>query len=279
MIRTGFNSEIIVEICQYLDLNDIINTFSNKILYLLRHSKINAHMTNPDEKLLCLINKKIQSEQIISLKRTPNDHDLSMIVNFIPMFNHIISLTLENLHLLEELSEYEIYFPSLTCLLLRYTDEIGLSMLENIFQYLPSTIQKLKIYSSGLLCTHYDNDYIRFIYNFKITYFLLDMTSHHLNSINECFGRHKSCLLMMILNFMKYMANLKYFHMIINSYHIEKFLDINQWKSMFSYWLKLKTITIYIVGNGELLAEKIEKFRQEFTRIHLRVVFKNNSNI
>jgi hypothetical protein len=263
-------------------LNDAINAFSTDILYFIRQSKAKVYITEPFDTVFNMITQKINSEQIISLCLNTDEVRLRMIFSFLPMFNQVISLTLLNLHFLEQISEYGIYFPKLTCLSLRYNTEIGFNILKNIFHYLPNSIRRFEIHCTGALCTHYDEDQFNIHYqNFSVKYFLLDMNQYPLISTNECFQHHKSCFFMTTIDLMKYMINIRYFYLIINQYDVEKLLDINDWKYLAHHCYYLRKVILQILGNileDKLLSQKVLEIQNALihvgqTMIEFQIIF------
>lgn len=258
------------EICKYLSLNDAVNAFGSNILNFLHQSKAKLHITDSSDVFIRTIDQRIKPEQIVSLHLNTNESCLKTILNFLPVFNRVVSLTLCNLHSLDHISEYQIHFPNITCLSLRYNNEIGFNVLTNIFQYLPTTIKRLKIHCTGALCTHYDDDIYNMQYrynNFIVKYFLLDMGEACLNSTNECFKRYESCFLMTTIDLMKCMPNTRYFHLIINQYGVEKILNIDDWRNLMNIFYHLEKITLHVIGNkledNELLLQKVMELQNE----------------
>jgi len=258
-------------------LNDAINAFSTDILYFIRQSEVKVYITEPFDTYFNMINRKIKSEQIVSLCLNTDEVRLKMIFTFLPMYNQVISLTLVNLHFLEQISEYGIHFPKLTCLSLRYNTEIGLNIFKNMFRYIPDSIRRFEIHCAGALCTHYDENQFNIQYtDFNIKYFLLDMGQYPLISTKECFQHYKSCFLMTTIDLMKYMINIRYFHLIINQYDVEKLLDINHWKFLAHHCYGLKKVILQILGNmleDKILSEKILEIQNELRHIRQTIKF------
>jgi hypothetical protein len=258
-------------------LNDVINAFSTDILFFLHQSKAKVHITEPCHAFLDTIVRKLKSEQIVSLCLNTDEFWLKMVFDFLPMFKHVISLTLLNLHFLEQISEYEIHFPQLTCLSLRYNSEIGFNVFKNMFFYLPNSIRRLEIHCAGALCTHYDEKSFNMQYtDFYIKYFLLDMGQNPSISINECFQHYKSCFFMTIVDLMKSMINIRYFHLIINQYDVEKLLNITDWKILIDHCYHLKKVILQIFGNmleNKLLSKKIMEIQHAMYCIGRKIKF------
>jgi hypothetical protein len=269
--RTGLSWEMIAEICSYLSFNDAIKAFSNHVLFYLCQSKAKLHITEPCPTLFQTITQRIKSEQIVALCLNTDDCGL-------PMFNQVISLTLVNLQVLQQVNQYEIYFPQLTCLSLRYDNEIGFNILKNVLPYLPQSIIRFEIHCAGALCTHYDEEKFNMLYecNYNVKYFLLDMGRASLISRDECFQHHSSCFLTTIIDLMKYMRNLRYFHLIINQDAVKKLLDINDWKNLFYQCFYLKKIILQVLGNtsnDELLLQKIFEIQKRDNRLQPKIEF------
>ena len=217
---------MIIEICKYLSLNDAINVFTPNILPILRKSKVKVHILDGCETYLNRIIQKLESEQIISLYLNTDQYWLNMIFSSISIFEKIHSLTLHNLEYFEQISEYEIHFPKLTCLSFRYNNDIGFNIFSNIFQYISNSIKRFEIHCNGSLCTHYNIEQFNQLYikNYSIKYFLLDMGKYSSISKNECFRNYKSCFLKITIDLIEYMINIQYIRLIINSLDLEKII-------------------------------------------------------
>jgi hypothetical protein len=67
---TGFCPDVLVEISEYLWLNDAINAFSLSILPLLHQSHCKVHLHNPSDRSLEVILRYLDPRQITSLHMT-----------------------------------------------------------------------------------------------------------------------------------------------------------------------------------------------------------------
>ena len=250
-------------------MNDAIKAFTNRILVYLQQSDTKVHITEPCEALFETITRRIEPEQIVSLCLNTDESSLKMIVNFLPKFNQIISLTLLNLQVLEVVSEYGVYFPKLTRLSLRYTNEIGFNAMKNILPCLPETIRRLEIHCTRVLCTHYEVEqfYQNISFNYQVKYFLLNLDQYPLISSDECFQQYKACFLITTIDLLKYIENLRYVHLIINQYDLDKLLDMTVWKDLLFYCHLLKKVTVQILGNisqDEILTKKITEMQDKW---------------
>jgi hypothetical protein len=213
-----------------------------------------------------MIRQKIEPEQIVSLRlNTILFSSWSELVS-LDVFTNVISLTLlsfQGRHLTSTCI-YETHFPKLIRLSLWYDNEINFTRLNNILKQLCKPIKRLEIHCERVLCTHSLKDSLNTKSNqiLTIEYFLLDVGHVSLPSMNECSENHKSCFLMIIINLMKTMLNIRYVHLITNKYNLEKFLDTNEWKCLVNVCHQLKKITVEVLGSilekEQLLQKAIE---------------------
>lgn len=237
-------------------------------MFYLGESAAKFHITEPCEAAFEAITQRIKSEQILSLCLDTDESCLKMVVDFLPKFNRITSLTLLNLQALEAVSQYGVYFPQLTRLSLRYNNEIGLNVMRNIFFYLPWTILRFEIHCTRVLCTHYEavELFRKFECNFRVQYFLLDLDCYPLISSEECFQQHQTCFLMTTRDLLRCMQRLLCVHLIINQYDLENLLHIEEWKDLSVRCSWLKKVKLQTSGNvfqDEGLARKILDIQNE----------------
>ncbi|CAF1450233.1 unnamed protein product [Rotaria sordida] len=276
--KTNLSWEVIIEICKYLSLNDAINAFSSNILFFLRKLKAKVHIDDLSETFINTILRKIKSNEIISLRLNSDESKLYMISNYLSLFNNVISLNLVNLEIMQQISEYEIYFPKLTCLSLCYNNEIGFNLLQNVLSYLPKSIRRFEIHCAGVLCTHYDIDEfnIESIYNFNIEYFLLDIGQFQLTSANECYQHYESCFLNTIYDLIQWMRRIQCFRLIINKYNVKKLLQVDHWKNFLYKCNSLNKITLQVIGGileNDEIQEKVRELQLEFYCIRPAIKF------
>lgn len=235
--------------------------------------KAKVHITEPCEVLFETITRRIKSEQILSLCLNTDESCLQMIVDFLPKFNQITSLTLINLQVLEDVSEYGVYFPKLTRLSLRYNNEIGFNVMRNILCYLPESVRIFEIHCTSVLCTHYEPEksFQDFRASHQVKGFLLDLDRYPLITSEDCFQQHKACFLSTTIDLLKCMRRLQCVHLIINQYDLESLLDMKEWKKLCNYCYYLTKVKLQILGNisqDEGLSQKILDIQNEWR--HLR---------
>ncbi|CAF3308755.1 unnamed protein product [Rotaria socialis] len=244
---TGLCWDIILEIAQYLSLNDTISVFSTNILPLFNDGS-KFQLSNPNIPFIKMILSRSDPTKIVSLKldgdRIWSEKELTLLSSF----KKVISMTLLNLTYDKNICQYGQYFPELTCLSLCYDNEINLSAFSSIFNQLWEKIRRFEIRCAGTLCTHYDYDMSQLVklykFNFSVKYFLFDIGQFPWASMNACYDNDPSCCLKSITSVIKKMFNIQYLHFIINTYDIEIFLNINPWGNLVNDCFRLKNIKI-----------------------------------
>jgi len=222
-----------------------------------------------------MILQKFKREQIVSLQLNAlqvwPDRNLTI-------FKNIISMTLLNLPYNNLISQYEEYFPNLTCFSLCYDNEVSLNSFSSIFKQLWKQIKRFEIHCAGTLCTHYDTNQLnKFdILNYNVEYFLFDVSHFPLISTKNCFRYYRSCFLTTIIDFIKKMINIRYIHFIINKYDIEQLLNIEEWIILVNERLELKKITLQVLGNtfqNEQLMQKVLNIQTGIRNIRQTIKF------
>jgi len=200
-----------------------------------------------------MICQKIEPEQIVSLRL--NTILFSSWSELVPLdvFTNVISLTLlsfQGRHLTNT-NIYERHFPKLIRLSLWYDNEVNFKRLNDILKQLWKPIKNVEIHCERALCNHHLTDSLNTKSDqiLSVEYFLFDIGRVSLPSMNECFERHKSCFLMIIINLMKKMLNIQHVHLITNKHNLEKLLDINEWKCLVNVCHQLKKITVEVLGS------------------------------
>jgi hypothetical protein len=267
--------DIILEIAEYLSLNDAVNAFSTNILSLLRKNKMKVHISEPSDKFMSMVLQKLDPEQIVSLRFDTNGFGLKL---ELAALQNITSLTLLNLQFMEYISECAIHFPKLTRLLLWYDNEVGFNFLSSMFRHLQSPIERLEIRCAGALCTHYDTKelYLPQMGNVSINYFLLDVRHLPVTSTNECFRQYESCFLMTIIDLIKSMRNIRHVCFIVNKYNLEKLLHVNEWISLLYASSELKKVTLCVLGSvleDEQVNTKLLEIQNKFYNMRRIIKF------
>ena len=272
--KTGLCWEIVLEIATYLTLNDAVNAFSDNILSLLCKHRTKLHLSNPSRIFTNIIRQKIEPEQIVSLRlNTILFSSWSELVS-LDIFTNVISLTLlsfQGRHLTSTCI-YETHFPKLIRLSLWYDNEVNFTRLNNILKQLCKSIKRLEIHCERALCTHSFTDSLNTKSDqiLTIEYILLDVGHVSLPSMNECSESHKSCFLMIIINLMKMMLNIRHVHLITNKHNLEKLLDTNEWKSLVNVCHQLKKITVEVLGSI------LEKEKLSWKAIEIQKILQND---
>lgn len=243
----------------------MINTFSIAILPLLWKYNIQLPIVQPSDEFMKKIIKKINHEQIISLRIKADHFKRTMELANSDTFTNIKSLTFDNLQKLMQIYGIRKYFPRPTSLSLHYTGEIDFHKVCKIFNLIPDSVQRLKIHCGSINCSH---DYLKLLFtgidNFNtiIKYFTLHVGHTSWSLVNHCVQGHKKCILRTITDFIRIMFNIQHVCVIVNKGNVETWLDVNEWTGLVDKCRQLEKITLKVirnVSNGTQLIEKIQE--------------------
>jgi hypothetical protein len=228
--------------------------------------------------------EKIDPEQIVSLRIKAADLKSTMALARSSIFNNIISLTLINLQDINQIREYKTCFLKLTCLTLRYDNEVDFHSLCKIFNQIQSPLKRLNIHCDHIRCSH---RHIRHLFsmvnklNDTIEYFLLDVAHISMGLTNGCSQYYDTCFLKSSTDFMTLMSNIRYVRLIINNDNVEKLLGVNEWKGLVEMCRQLRKVTLQLVEDkliDKRVRQKILKTKEELNNvrdsIEFQVIFK-----
>ncbi|CAF3056754.1 unnamed protein product [Rotaria sp. Silwood2] len=277
--KSGLCCEIIFEITKYLSLNDAINAFSNNILSFVHKYETKIHISESSYTFINMIIRKIKLEHIISLHL--NDVSFSKIkeLNSSIIFTNVISLTLLNYQLMNFIKEYEEYFPNLIRFCLWYDNQVNFHIISGISSQFWSSIKRFEIHCAGPLCTHYNiNEFtMRLLRNYTIEYFLLDVRHLPLPSMYECRDFQESCVLMITIDFIAKIHNIRHVHLIIsNQYDLKKLLNAYEWIELTNTCHQLKKITLQVMESifeDQQLIMKIIEIQNKLYNIRKTIKF------
>ena len=194
-------------------------------------------MTESSDAFINMVLRKINPEQIVSLRLNTRRPWRDIQTSSICTFTNIISLSLLNPPSVDRINDYIAHFPKLLCLSFWYDNEVNFDQLSNILHHLSKSIKRFKIRCAGILCTHYHHT-DQFNQNFTVEYFLLDIGQFSLPSMNE------SCFLLTTGSFIKSMQSIRCVRLVINKYYLDKILDWNEWNNLVNWCPQLKTATV-----------------------------------
>lgn len=194
------------------------------------------------------------------------------------IFPNIISLTLFNVQDNNEISEWKTYFPNLISLSLWYDYEVNYQTIINIFSKLQNSIKRFTLHCATIIHTSYST-YLRYtpcIHYRTIEYFLLDIDYSNLNLMNNFIEGYDACFLTKTIDFIKCMINIRYIHLMINYYNLEKFLDENEWKNLVNERHQLRKIKLQVIGDtfkNKELTSKMQQIQNDLREIRENIKF------
>ncbi|CAF0858180.1 unnamed protein product [Adineta steineri] len=274
--------EIILEIANYLSLNDAVTVFSIDILELLSKYKVLLPLVQPSRLFMKKTIQTIDNTQIISLCLDAIHFTSTMQLASSLIFNNIMSLTLMNFQRLDDTNVFKTYFPKLKRLSLHYNDGVDFHHLCEIFNQIQVPIKQFEIYCDYIRCFHYRTPLIfpkTNKYNPTVESFLIHLRSL-IMPMNWCSQKHDTCFLKTTTNFIRSMGSIRSVRFIINRGNVSKLFDVHQWKTL-EMCDNLKNVTIKVIKNTSQdtqLTQKILKTQSELLKfrqpIQLHVKFK-----
>ncbi|CAF3965938.1 unnamed protein product [Adineta steineri] len=213
--RSGLCSKVMLEIVQYLSLNDIVNAFSSSILPLLYEHETKVHISQTKSTFFKMVLWKIRPEQIVSLRLNPSSLFPEIPSFMLHSFSNLISLTLVNPMHAGEINKYAFYFPKLICLSLYYDNEANFLEIRSILSQIREPIKRFEIHCAGAFCTHYNGYelYQSSLQDWNVEYFLIEIGPLLLPSMSQCIQGFKSCFLATTLQFINTMVNIRHIGM------------------------------------------------------------------
>ncbi|UJR11607.1 hypothetical protein I4U23_015789 [Adineta vaga] len=270
--NTGFCWDIILEICQYLTLNDIINSFSTKIIPLLIEFQVKVHLSDPSHAFMNMINEKLLPEQIVSIQFNTNYFKAERKLRSRLILENVQNLIFINPHESLETHNLSVCFLNWTNVLLLFNEKVSNSILSKIFYQFPRSLRRLEIRTSVPVRLHLNE----MTFNTSIEYFRFDVSRLASGSMGDCMESYISRLLS---NFVKFIINLRNIHsvyFVINEFIVEKLLDIDQWIILANSCQQLKKITLKILGNmspNDALTKTILQIRNSLIYVRNEVRF------
>ncbi|CAF2642727.1 unnamed protein product [Rotaria sp. Silwood2] len=248
--KTGLCWDVILEIAQYLYVNDAVNMFSSEILPFLHRYKARLHLFEPSYEFNKMIFRTFNPEQIVSLCLRTIRYLPMIDLPSLAIFTEIISLTLLNPLDIEQINEYVKYFSKLNYLTLYYDDEVDLYSLNTSIRQLSIQIKRIKIHCTTVIPRPYYNRPLKMTdTNTTIEHFDISIGRFLLNfKNNRLYNPNLSCL-KKLFDLMLSMENVRHIRVVINEYHFEQMLYENEWKRLVEKCSKLKTLTFEMIGN------------------------------
>ncbi|CAF3341831.1 unnamed protein product, partial [Rotaria sp. Silwood2] len=277
--KTGLCWDIILQISEYLSLNDAVSIFSTDILRLLQKSNRKLSIVEPSDIFMKTLIKKINYEKIISLriKAISFNSTIKLVPSYI--FNNVQSFTLVNLEDKKQINQFKKYFPNLTHLSFYYDTIVDFCVLCKIINQIPNSVKRFEIHCHYIHCPHRNGRQLITRMdqtNDTVEYFLLNMTHSFKTLINNCFQGYYTCFLVSTIDFIKSMLNVQDVHLIINEYNVKKFLDINEWKNLVDMRQQLKNVTLQSIrcmSQDTQLKEKVLEIQKELSTVRQTIEF------
>ncbi|CAF2072996.1 unnamed protein product [Rotaria magnacalcarata] len=260
-MQTRLGNNAILHIVKYITLNDAVNAFTINILLLLREGETAVEICDPDNLFINTILSKLEAKQVVSLRLTANWYCTQQDLSRLNSFSGIRTMSLLNFPDIKLLHMYQDYFPHIKNLCLWYDNEVNFTLFHDLFRYLNPSIKRFEVHCPGYICPHSDSNQwdIEFFTNYRIEYFLFDLSHFPLSPTSDCTNQWPSCFLITIMDLIKYIPNIQYFQLITSIGSMRKLLDLNEWIRMTSYCSRLAKITLRVLGCVEADEEISQK--------------------
>ncbi|CAF1562765.1 unnamed protein product [Adineta ricciae] len=271
--------DVILEICQYLTLNDMINTFHDSILSTLSEINMKVQLSNPSTSVINMIFRQLRPKQIASVHFDASTFPITKISNTLAMLPNVLSLTLDNLKSIKEIEQWNAFFPDLSRLSLRYTDEVNLYAFHYIFGHISNSVKKFEIHCTQSKCKHgwslpNPTEDTR---NITIKRFLLEIDHYTNPDSDSCRRSYQSCLWRTLIELISNMCNLRHVELVVNEAEAVQLLDWYQWQQVMHCCRQLNTIVLRVKGEMVhplvTIATIQERLRDVRHTIKFRVIF------
>jgi hypothetical protein len=274
---TGLCPDVLIEISQYLWLNDAINAFSASILPLFRSAHAKLHLNNPSERFLKMILEHLDPRQIISLRARNDSRPLFYRTCFPVHFDGLVILTLLNREYWYTIEPYLSSLSSVRNLCLLYHGDMNV----HSFQYLRlaflNRITTLRIRCAEVGCAP---SWTRTEWNSPrndstMTSFIFD-TEYHPSQRNTSHVRDRSLhsnVLNPMIHYIQSLVNVQRVRFITSQYRIERLLEVYEWRKVISECVRLDRVIIQLVDDGDF-AREAHDIQQELRRIRPEITFR-----
>ena len=260
-----------IEIAEYLPLNDAVATFSVGVLPVLWRYNIKLPVIKPSEEFIKTMIESNNQDKILSLRLDGNQFALAMKPAVSDTFANVTSLTIINLQEMKQIFEIPIYFSNVTSFRLHYDGEIDFQNLWRIFNLLPRSIKRLDIDCASIKCSHDQKVVFAKIgkFNRTVESFVLHLDHTARQLVNGCTQTYVKCVLRTITDFIRIMSNIRDVRLILNEGSINNFFDTLEWHSLMDMCQQLEEIHLkgkksdpYDMRLREEMANELREKRQ-----------------
>jgi hypothetical protein len=237
----------VIEIAEYLSLNDAASTFSTTILPVLWRYNRKLPVIRPSEEFIETMTESNNHDKILSLRLEESQFKQIMRSATSDTFANVRSLTIFNFEDKKQIWEMRTHFPILNNLSLHYDGEVDFHQVCKIFELIPPTIKRLHISCHSIKCSHYrlDHLFIRVEKSNKTVESLVLNVDHIAQLlVNICMQAFKKCVLRTITDLIRITTNIQHVCIITHRSNIETLLDVIEWETLLDICQKLEKITL-----------------------------------
>ena len=233
---TGLCPDVLVEISEYLSLNDAINAFSISILPLLRDAHSKVHLDNPSNRLLQIITEHLDAKQIASLFIADDSRGLTCDPSAFQRFDHLVSLTVHSPRWQQTIGRLLAYSPGLRRLSLWFPSKFDSDRLQDLRVLFSHSLTRLHIRCAGMCFGQSlsNNPEGGTSANSTITSFIFDSTYKTKNrgSLFELLPPTYSSVFNVPMKFIALLNNVRRVRLVITFYEIKSFLRVALWEKL-----------------------------------------------
>lgn len=270
---TGLCPDVVLEICEYLALDESIDALTTSILPLLRDRYSKVHLNNPSKRFAEMIPRHLDLRQVASLRITDDPQKGRSDLSALRAFDQLISLTVISERASQRIEQCLYCLPSVRRLSLWLDDEYHSNLfqeLRNISSY-PITHLHIRC-ASKQLNYHCDaNCQPSMRKNFTITSFTFDLEYYAIGRTAPFRSLNSPHFLSSALRFIESLVNIRRVRLITTSDHLQSISEMSRWLHILGECVHLKRVIVQLEGHGDFkpetrhMEQELRQFRPEMT--------------
>ena len=274
--------DVLVEISEYLSLNDAINAFSISILPLLRYTHFQVHLSNPLDRFLELIPRYINPRQIASLHITKELWQTDWYFPNLRALDQLISLTMLIRGWTFPNDDRLLKLLNIRNLSVWSEDEIGSNVLADLQILSSRSVARLHIRCAGLYSAHFMriSSARALNKNTTTTSFVFDSEYKPTQQNRKkppFYGKQvPSNNVKMLLTLIQSLVNIQRMRFITNRSQIEHYLKVHLWRDIVEKCVRLDRVILQLVDDGDF-TQQAHDIEQELRRIRPEMIFRIKS--
>ena len=267
--------DVLVEIAEYLSLNDAINAFSMGILQLLRDGYSKVHLNNPSKRFVEMICQHLDPTQVVSVHINNDPLQPGSDLDALRVFDRLSSLTDSSIRESPMLFHYLYNLRNIRRLSLWFKDQLGYSFFDDLAKLSNYEITHLHIHCAGRFFDLNSLEVVSdiFVKNTTITSFTLDWDYNPLRQTPHGVSTYLLLFIHSAFKFIKSLVNLRRFRLVITRVHLESILYLPRWQELISECVHLNRVIIHLVGN-RISIEETKTLEEEMLKLRPGIIFR-----